>query len=844
MQRSWALITLAILSSGFLVAQPWRPYKSRAILGSNSSIENLPANTVAIPEPLAMTFGRDGKTHFNSMPAGYFAIDDSGVIRRVAGSLVGLPFAIAANGTIYSVVGGALNLRFPDGRSLSVSPQFSGTLFTGIAIDSLGRVFAADQGGQRVFRLNDDGTFTIVAGIGSPGELPGAPNRIAVDANNRLVISLTSGQIIRMAPFSSAEVIAGKSESIGSSIVVAAGPDNIVYFRNTFQRNITRITPDGRLEVAVANSAPADIAVDGQGRLLVAESNPPQIWRLEKDGSRTRIAGLDPSLPLPGGTENLTLSNPFAIAVDMEGSLFVCDTNQNRILKRRQDGTVTTLATGIRQPARIGLGGDGSVYVTGLPGRSVLRISESGVVNSFAGTGDSGDDGDGRPATEARFRDIRAILPTRLGIALLDSGNNRIRVVESNGIIQNLAGNGRLAPVEEGSVAKLSAIGSPASMAVDKQGSLVFFDSTGLLFRRISAEGIVTSLPFAVPGDAQAADRCRLDRSISGMAFDSTNSIVFAGRGSLCRIDPNGTPWLVNGEFHNVSGVAIDAEDRIYISDTWLNQVYMLEPSNFTAPYSIIPKVNAVIGAAGSQAPSVVMGSPGALMTVYGSGFTSAGVARAVDSSDLVNGALPTKLANTCLEYDRRRVPLTYVSATQINFQLPNPPYSSNTLRVASNCEDAQEFKTVGQFVEIRNASPEFLYWTKTGSTRSPVVAVDASTSAFIGAENLIPGQSFRPARPGDLLTIYCISLGLTNPQLAPGQPASGPAPLIAPIQVLINDIVVPASDVLYAGASPGTAGLYQINLRVPNLPDGDHPIRILVNTTSSPTDGYLTIRR
>jgi uncharacterized protein (TIGR03437 family) len=447
-------------------------------------------------------------------------------------------------------------------------------------------------------------------------------------------------------------------------------------------------------------------------------------------------------------------------------------------------------------------------------------------------------------ATQARFRNVRSVVSTKWGIAISDQGNNRIRVVETSGIIQNLAGNGSLGPVVEGSVAKLGAIGSPTSMAIDKQGSLVLFDATGFRFRRISPEGIVTNLPNILSGDAQAADRCRLDGSISGMAFDSTNSIVYAARGVLCRIEPDGTQWLLSAELNGASGIAIDSDDRIYVSDTRLNQVHLFEPLNFSQPYSVMPRVTGITGAAGSRSPSVTTGSPGALMTVFGSGFTRAGVAKAVSAIDLINDSLPTKLADTCVIYDGKKIPLTFVSATQINFQLPNPPIVSDSLRVRSNCDGAEEFTSIGSRIEFRSSTPEFLYWTNSGSTRSPIVAVESSTNAFVGAVNLIPGLNFRPARPGDVLTLYCISLGLTNPALEAGMPARGPAPVRGAVQVLINNTPVAANDLLYAGASPGTAGLYQINLRVPNLPDGEHPIQIRIDSSLSPSDGYLLVRR
>ena len=187
-----------------------------------------------------------------------------------------------------------------------------------------------------------------------------------------------------------------------------------------------------------------------------------------------------------------------------------------------------------------------------------------------------------------------------------------------------------------------------------------------------------------------------------------------------------------------------------------------------------------IIGGAGSV-PAVTTVSPGGLASVFGSNFAVPGTARAVQSSDLVNGALPTILADTCVLAGGHRAFLTFVSPSQINVQIPAVAVDGAIeVQVLSNCGAANESRSASIRVPTAAASPELLYWTGGADGRRPVVAVNAVTGAYIGAAGLIPGLGFAPARPGDVLTIYGISFGPTNPAVAPGDAPASVGPTVA----------------------------------------------------------------
>ncbi len=146
--------------------------------------------------------------------------------------------------------------------------------------------------------------------------------------------------------------------------------------------------------------------------------------------------------------------------------------------------------------------------------------------------------------------------------------------------------------------------------------------------------------------------------------------------------------------------------------------------------------------------------------------------------------------------------------------------------------------------MRVQAATPEFLYWVKTATGRNPVIAINAMTGANAGAAGLIPGLNFVEAKPGDYLIVYAISLGGTFPDILPGLPATGLAGTTEKAVITIGTAVLPDANVLYAGFSPGTAGLYQLNIQLPaNLPDGDYPIGLTIGAAKTPIGGFITVK-
>ncbi|MEK7753283.1 MAG: hypothetical protein AAB654_15265, partial [Acidobacteriota bacterium] len=126
-----------------------------------------------------------------------------------------------------------------------------------------------------------------------------------------------------------------------------------------------------------------------------------------------------------------------------------------------------------------------------------------------------------------------------------------------------------------------------------------------------------------------------------------------------------------------------------------------------------------------------------------------------------------------------------------------------------------------------------------------PVAAVNAVTGVYVGPSGLIAGGNFVPAKPGDYVTIFGSGFGATNPLFFAGDLVDRSAAVTALVSVTLGGQPVAASDILYTGATPGFAGLYQVNIRIPaDAADGNLPLVISVSGIPSPDGAYLTVKR
>jgi uncharacterized protein (TIGR03437 family) len=253
------------------------------------------------------------------------------------------------------------------------------------------------------------------------------------------------------------------------------------------------------------------------------------------------------------------------------------------------------------------------------------------------------------------------------------------------------------------------------------------------------------------------------------------------------------------------------------------------------AQIGALPAITAVYGA-GLSTPPITQLTPGGIFSIFGANFTPVGVTHTLQSSDLTGNTMPTNLAQTCVQIGGIAAPLYYVSPNQINAQMTAAPsLGSVQVTVIANCGTVGQESSPPFNVEAVSSAPEFLFFKNTS-----VAAVEVASGAFVGTPGLVAGSTFVAAKPGDVLSIYGVGFGATSPSVLPGILAANAASTAGTAVVTIGGVTAP---VLYAGLTPGFAGLYQVNLTVPaGVPSGNQPVAIQVNGGASPPGAYLTI--
>lgn len=261
---------------------------------------------------------------------------------------------------------------------------------------------------------------------------------------------------------------------------------------------------------------------------------------------------------------------------------------------------VTTFHEG-SELSGIGSDGAGNVYIgTHRAGSifgprecAITRISSSGTAQHIAGTSTCGFSGDGGPATSASVNGARNIVVDSKGnIIFADTGNNRIRKIDTNGIITTLVGGSSTYFLlnDTPRTGTDIRIDSPEHIALDNQDNLYIAyaspDSSNLFFTRIirlESDGLVHD--FAGGGTSVAdnipADQARIN--VAGMVVDSQGDVLFINRlfvskirsdgilvhlgGNGQTVDVEGVPALDSGfHFSSKSSISIDKDGNIIVA--------------------------------------------------------------------------------------------------------------------------------------------------------------------------------------------------------------------------------------------------------------------------------------
>lgn len=208
----------------------------------------------------------------------------------------------------------------------------------------------------------------------------------------------------------------------------------------------------------------------------------------------------------------------------------------------------------LRSPVGLAFDAEGNLYIAERFNSRILRVDSSGTLTVAAGSlteqgfARRGFSGDGGPATEAELADASAVAVGPDGnLYISDTGNHRVRMVDAEGIITTVAGDGEEGFSGDGGPATRASLHKPLGLALDADGNLYIWDDRNLRIRMVDRDGIITT----VAGTGKV-----------GAAPDGTPAIEA----------PLGTP-----SDHQPLGLEVDGAGRLLITDVWNNKIWMVD---------------------------------------------------------------------------------------------------------------------------------------------------------------------------------------------------------------------------------------------------------------------------
>lgn len=501
-------------------------------------------------------------------------------------------------------------------------------------------------------------------------------------------------------------------------------------------------------------------------------------------------------------------------------------------------------------PLRVALDGKGNFYIIDFQGWIIRKVDAKGIITTVAGTGTPGYSGDNEAATSASILDVHSIAADANGnIYLADTANNRIRKVDSKGIITTLAGDGTRGYSGDGGVSTKARLYFPVGLALDSSGNLYVADYGNATVRKIAASGgNITTIAgigaYGNSGDGGPANKAALafpyglavdaagnvyisdtgnqnirkitsDGNIrtvatgvdaQSIAVDAAGNIFYANYNdhTVRQIRPDGTQRILAGngtagysgdngpatfaQLNNPYGIALDASGILYVADSGNHIIRTLTPAAVS--------VNGIVNAASNDRPGGYV-SPGEIIVLYGAGL---GPAQLVKNTPDASGNYGTQAGGTTVKIGGYPATVLYSSATQVAAIVPYE------LGLGSLVQAVVSFNgqtTLNAPLNVSPAAPGVFTVNGSGTGQAAAVNQDGSLNSTAS-----------PAPLGSTISLYVTGEGLTTPDGVNGKAATRPFP--APRLPVTVSIAGKDAVVAYAGAAPGAvAGLMQLNVQI-----------------------------
>lgn len=476
--------------------------------------------------------------------------------------------------------------------------------------------------------------------------------------------------------------------------------------------------------------SPLGLTFDSSGNLYIADSVNARVRKIS-GGTISTVAGdgtagfIEETVSTPTAATSAEMLAPTGVAVDSAGDIIIADAPNHVVWEVVEGstasglsipaGTFVTIAgtntggysgdgglSGLAQldfPTGVAVDKSGNIYIAD-SGNNVIReiTASNGVISTVVGGF----------ATTQQLHDPESVLVDSAG-NLYISEQDGLRISKfSNGTLTVLAGNGYVGYSGDNGPGTDASLNEPTAIALDSKGYLYICDTDNSVIRKLSPDGIITTIAGQEIGGEPAAGHY-------GDGGFATKALLSFPR-----------------------GIAVDSSGNVYFSDTQNNVIRWLQP-----------QTPSIAGGGVVNAASFGKGiSPGALATIFGSNFTGAGLSA-------VAAALPlaSNLGGVSVQVNGIAAPVLYENSGQINFQIPwETKPGTATVTVSSN-----GFASSQVNVTVQPAAPGLFF----SGSRAIVQNADFSLN---GAGN--------PAKAGTTIMAYLTGAGAVSNQPADGAAA------------------------------------------------------------------------
>ena len=424
------------------------------------------------------------------------------------------------------------------------------------------------------------------------------------------------------------------SITLVDGVTVASNGD--IYIARRTHNIISRIDSRGRLINVVGTGAsgfsgdggpasqatlrvPAGLTFDSKGNLYIADRENHRVRKVNPKGIISTVAGNGTAgFSGDGGpATQASLNLPCGMVVDKKGNLYIADRSNNRVRVVDSKGNIRTYAgTGaegyngdampalkatLDKPFGLALDKDDNLYIADRGNNRIRKVNAAGFISTVAGDGGFYFIGDNGPAYRASIAGpTGVVVDPRGNIYIADRNNNRIRVVNSLGMIRTIMGTGQQDYNGDSEVARETNLYLPFGVALDKKGDLIVIDRSHYRIRKLILKGnrvetIAGNGQRKFGGDDGPAEGARLNFP-HGIVVDSQDNVIFADKSHyrIRKITPQGIISTIVGD--GVRGNIGDGKPALKASvfPTKMalsknDELYFISPSSFV---SLVRKVN------------------------------------------------------------------------------------------------------------------------------------------------------------------------------------------------------------------------------------------------------------